>query len=137
MAHSVKLAICEAHLEEYVNKMESFPDALSKGQGIRSSRSEVLQRTGELLALRHRVNLMDLDTDFYWDRPDLEQLYDRTMLYLDVKARRTLINERLTYCSELASLLRNTLSEQHGFRLETFIIVLIAVEVFFELIHFL
>lgn len=53
--------------------------------------------------------MRDSASDFYWDRPDLEALYDSTCKFLDVNHRKTLTNERLTYCSDLAELLRITM----------------------------
>ena len=54
---------------------------------------EVLQKSGEILALRHVINLSSdlLDTpDFYWDREGLENLYLATCSHLSV-AKRTKI----------------------------------------------
>lgn len=54
------------------------------------SRDEVLQKTGQLFALRHNINLNSnlLDTpDFYWDRAELEKLYQRTSNYFCINKR--------------------------------------------------
>lgn len=51
---------------------------------------QVLQRMGQLFALRHLVNLSSdlLDVpDFYWEHENLEQLYRRTSEYLSVSKR--------------------------------------------------
>ena len=42
------------------------------------------------------------------------------------------LNEKMDYAQEIASVLRETLSERHSLRLEWGIIVLIAIEVVFE-----
>ena len=55
----------------------------------------VLQKSGEILALRHMINFSSdlLDApDFYWDREGLENLYLATCSHLAVK-RRTNIGE--------------------------------------------
>lgn len=48
----------------------------------------VLERYGELMRLRHAVNLTHDLANFYWDRDYLEQLYDRTCNFLDIHSRR-------------------------------------------------
>ena len=45
------------------------------------------------------------------------------------------LNKKLDYANELSSVLREHLSEQHSLKLEWGIIVLIAVEVAFETLH--
>lgn len=50
----------------------------------------MLQRMGQLFALRHLVNLSSdlLDVpDFYWEHENLEQLYRKTSEYLSVSKR--------------------------------------------------
>ncbi|KAK8750103.1 hypothetical protein OTU49_015238, partial [Cherax quadricarinatus] len=47
------------------------------------------------------------------------------------------MNVKLNHCIELMELLKSHLSEQHASRLEWIIIILIMVEVGFELLHFL
>ncbi|EGD81463.1 hypothetical protein PTSG_02181 [Salpingoeca rosetta] len=135
LANSVELGILETELNAYSRNVESIPEAIKDGTKLRLTRSYVLQRYGELLTLRHKLNTSKDLSNFYWDREQLEALYDRTCAFLDVTSRRRLCNERLNYHSELAELLRITLSEQHSTKLEWYIIGLIAVEVMFELYH--
>ena len=102
------------------------------------TRDEVLQKTGEILALRHLINLSSdlLDTpDFYWDREGLENLYLATCSHLAVNKRTKIVNEKLSHCLELMDLISTHLSTEHGARLEIIIIVLIAIEICFELLH--
>ncbi len=47
------------------------------------------------------------------------------------------MNEKLTHCCELMDLLTTHLNDKHHVRLEWFIIILIMVEVVFELMHFI
>ena len=46
-----------------------------------------------------------------------------------------LLNEKMDYAQEIASVLRERLSETHGLRLEWIIILLIAVEISFEVLR--
>lgn len=124
-----------------------------------------MKKTGELFGLRHRINLssdlLDLP-DFYWEREHLETLYRSTCNYFSISTRlkvslqqqylltvflHSLINHsfwrffqtmntKINHCLELVELLSHHLSDKHHIRLEWMIIVLIMVEVGFEIIHY-
>ncbi|XP_066536488.1 required for meiotic nuclear division protein 1 homolog [Hoplias malabaricus] len=133
---SVKLAIWEVSLDNFVESIQSIPETLKSGKTVKLSRAEVLQKIGELFALRHCINLSSdllITPDFYWDREDLEQLYDKTCQFLSINRRVKVVNEKLQHCTELADLMRNHLSEKHSLRLEWMIVILITIEVLFEL----
>lgn len=133
---SVKLAIWEISLDNFVESIQSIPEMLKSGQRVKLSRSEVLQKIGELFALRHCINLSSdllITPDFYWDRENLEQLYDKTCQFLSINRRVKVVNEKLQHCTELTDLMRNHLSEKHSLRLEWMIVILITIEVMFEL----
>nr|XP_055028663.1 required for meiotic nuclear division protein 1 homolog isoform X2 [Misgurnus anguillicaudatus] len=133
---SVKLAIWETSLDKFVESIQSIPEMLKSGQRVKLSRAEVMQKIGELFSLRHCINLSSdllITPDFYWDREDLEQLYDKTCQFLNINRRVKVVNEKLQHCTELTDLMRNHLSEKHSLRLEWMIVVLIAIEVMFEL----
>ncbi|KAJ8866254.1 hypothetical protein PR048_032097 [Dryococelus australis] len=139
MAHSVKLGIWEATLDNYIDSIEYVTNDLKKGVKIKISQEEVLRRTGELLALRHHINLDSdlLDTpDFYWDHEQQEKLYEQTCSYFNIARRTRVMNEKLNHCVELVELLSSHLSDRHHVRLEWMIIILIMVEVVFEALHF-
>ncbi|XP_077254923.1 required for meiotic nuclear division protein 1 homolog isoform X1 [Temnothorax americanus] len=140
MAQSVKLGIWEASLNRYVDSIEFVTEDLKVGKQIRMTQHEVLRKQGELFALRHRINLTSdlLDTpDFYWERDDLESLYQRICGYFSIAKRTRVMNERLNHCLELVSILSSHLSDRHHVRLEWMIIVLIMVEVAFEVLHYI
>ncbi|XP_077094938.1 required for meiotic nuclear division protein 1 homolog isoform X2 [Siphateles boraxobius] len=133
---SVKLAIWEVSLDNFVESIQSIPEMLKSGQRVKLSRAEVMQKIGELFSLRHCINLSSdllITPDFYWDREDLEQLYDKTCQFLSINRRVKVVNEKLQHCTELTDLMRNHLSEKHSLRLEWMIVVLITIEVMFEL----
>ncbi|KAK7142749.1 hypothetical protein R3I94_012182 [Phoxinus phoxinus] len=133
---SVKLAIWEVSLDSFVESIQSIPEMLKSGQRVKLSRAEVMQKIGELFSLRHCINLSSdllITPDFYWDREDLEQLYDKTCQFLNINRRVKVVNEKLQHCTELTDMMRNHLSEKHSLRLEWMIVVLITIEVMFEL----
>uniref|UniRef100_A0ABI7Y338 DUF155 domain-containing protein n=3 Tax=Felis catus TaxID=9685 RepID=A0ABI7Y338_FELCA len=133
---SVKLAIWEASLDKFIESIQSIPEALKAGKKVKLSHQEVMQKMGELFALRHRINLSSdflITPDFYWDRENLEQLYDKTCQFLSITRRVKVMNEKLQHCMELTDLMRNHLTEKRALRLEWMIVILITIEVMFEL----
>ncbi|XP_029426619.1 required for meiotic nuclear division protein 1 homolog isoform X1 [Nannospalax galili] len=165
---SVKLAIWEATLDKFIESIQSIPEALKAGKKVKLSHKEVMQKMGELFALRHRINLSSdflITPDFYWDRENLEELYDKTCQFLSITRRvkgpevgtrspgtgsvvsnliwiletklgssvRAVMNEKLQHCMELTDLMRNHLNEKRALRLEWMIVILITIEVMFEL----
>ncbi|XP_046387167.1 required for meiotic nuclear division protein 1 homolog [Ischnura elegans] len=136
---SVKLGVLEASLDCYIDSVRSVTEDLRQGKHIRMSREEVLRKIGQLFALRHMINLSSdlLDTpDFYWDREDLENLYHKMCLYFSIAKRTRVMNEKLNHCMELVELLSSHLNDRHHIRLEWMIIILIMVEVLFEIVHY-
>lgn len=90
MAQSVKLGVWEASLNRYVDSIEFVTEDLRVGKKLRMTQQEVLMKQGELFALRHRINLTSdlLDTpDFYWERDDLENLYQQICGYFSIAKR--------------------------------------------------
>ncbi|XP_054286393.1 required for meiotic nuclear division protein 1 homolog [Macrosteles quadrilineatus] len=138
MSLSVKLALWEASLNQYIDSVEYVVEDLKCGKKLRISRKEVTCKTGELFALRHSINLSSdlLDVpDFYWENDDLETLYLQLCNYFNIPRRTRVMNEKLNHCMELVELLTSHLSDRHHVRLEWMIIVLIMIEVVIEIIH--
>ncbi|KIV96598.1 hypothetical protein PV10_00441 [Exophiala mesophila] len=143
-ARSTKLAVLETNLSTYLQSTASIPTLLSSGSRLpfQLSRRFILRKTGQLLLLRAQLNLYseltDSLPDLFWDSRhelNLENYYDQVGRALDVGIRIKVLNEKMTYAAEIASVLRERLSEKHGLFLEWTIIVLIAVEVGFEVLR--
>lgn len=140
LARSTKLAVLETMLGKYFESTRSIPKLLSEGTRLPFDREFTLKKTGELLELRAQLNhyseLTDSLPDIFWDSRHelgLEGYYDQVGKALDVGIRIKTLNEKMDYAQEIASILRTTMSEAHGIRLEWIIIILIAIEVCFEL----
>ena len=121
--------------ERLIDSIEHIAEDLKRSANVKLNRNEVLQKTGEILALRHLINLSSdlLDTpDFYWDREQLENLYLATCSHLAVGKRTKIVNEKLSHCLELMELIGTHLNNEHEARLEWIIIILIGVEICFE-----
>ncbi|MCJ1260033.1 hypothetical protein MMC24_007873 [Lignoscripta atroalba] len=139
LARSTKLAVLERLLSDYFTTTRSIPTELSHGTRLRFTRSFILQKTGQLLSVRAQLNLYseltDSLPDLFWDSRHelgLEGYYDQVGRALDIGIRIKVLNEKMDYAQEIASVLREQLSEKHSLRLEWSIIILIAVEVGFE-----
>ncbi|OJD11873.1 hypothetical protein AJ78_07442 [Emergomyces pasteurianus Ep9510] len=142
LARSTKLAVLETLLANYFESTRNIPTLLSKGTRLPFTRRFVLQKTGQLLSVRAQLNLYseltDSLPDLFWDSRHelgLEGYYDQVGRALDVGIRIKVLNEKMDYAQEIASVLRERLSETHGLRLEWIIIALIAVEVGFEVLR--
>ncbi|CAD6501330.1 BgTH12-01582 [Blumeria graminis f. sp. triticale] len=140
LARSTKLAILETMLLRYFESTRNIPKLLSKASRLPFDRRFMLQKTGELMELRAQLNhyseLTDSLPDLFWDSRHelgLEGYYDQVGRALDVGVRIKTLNEKMDYAQEIASIMRQTLSEKHSVHLEWVIIILIAVEVGFEL----
>jgi uncharacterized Rmd1/YagE family protein len=160
LARSTKLAVLERLTDTYFESTRSIPLIMSKGTPLPVSRPMflkrlfemlgfgsrlpfsrpfILRKTGELLSIRAQLNLYseltDSLPDIFWDSRHelgLEGYYDLVGRALDVGVRIKVLNEKMDYAQEIASVLRETLSERHNLRLEWGIIILIFIEVLFE-----
>jgi uncharacterized Rmd1/YagE family protein len=142
LAKSTKLAVLESQLSNYFETTKSMLDNLSRGGRLRMGRSFVLSKTGQLLSIRAQLNLYseltDSLPDLFWDSRSelgLEGYYDQVGRALDTNIRVKELNEKMNYAQEIADVLREALSERHGTRLEWIVIILIAVEIMFNVLH--
>ena len=140
LARSTKLAVLESLLADYFESTKSIPIELSRGGRMPFSRRFISQKTGQLLSIRAHLNLYseltDSLPDLFWDSRHelgLEGYYDQVSKALDTNIRIKILNEKMDYAQEIATVLRQHLSEVHGIRLEWIIILLIAVEVVFAI----
>lgn len=137
LARSTKVAYLEESLMAYFDSTKNISTELAKGNNLRLSKSYILQKAGELLNLRAQLNhyseLTDTLPDIFWDQKSLEQYYNEVCRSLDVSIRIRTLNQKMDYAQEISTVLREMSSEKHSTRLEVIIIVLIAVEVLFEL----
>ncbi|KAI1004266.1 hypothetical protein K3495_g3945 [Podosphaera aphanis] len=140
LARSTKLAVLETMLRKYFESTRNIPKLLRKASHLPFDRQFMLRKTGELLELRAQLNhyseLTDSLPDLFWDSKHelgLEGYYDQVGRALDVGVRIKTLNEKMDYAQEIASIMRQTLSEKHSIHLEWIIIILIGIEVCFEL----
>jgi required for meiotic nuclear division protein 1 len=143
LARSTKMAMLESEMEAYLESTRHIPDQLARGANL--SRRLIWQKTGEVLALRSQLNhyneLTDALPDMLWDgEARLETYYTQIGRALNMGYRIEALNSKLTYAREVVqaaqeviTIMERETSERHGTRLEWIIIILIAIEVCFEL----
>ncbi|CAD6188299.1 unnamed protein product [Caenorhabditis auriculariae] len=136
-AASVKVGVWESLLNNLAEPLSNATKSLTQGI-IPWSRKQALMRSGEFAALRHSINLdcTLLNKDFYWERPELEKYYTISARHFSLGRRIGMLNSRLDYCEELVKMVDNTIALRHASTLEWMIIVLIVIEVIFDVLHF-
>ncbi|KAI2635679.1 hypothetical protein GGS26DRAFT_550125 [Hypomontagnella submonticulosa] len=138
LARSPKLAVLENQAIEYFENSRNSLEFLEGGLVHKLKRSSVLKMTGKLLSLRSQLNhysdITDQLPDMFWDsESNLEDYYNQISTVLDIRQRIGILNRKIDYGFENVSVLREMVSEKDSHRLEWIIIVLIAIEVVFEL----
>jgi len=139
LSRSTALSALEVSLDDYLSSMALLPHSLEKTGKPGLGRTALIKKLGELMKFRQGLNLNRenfSDTpDFYWAEPELERLFNSLSDALEVKARTTSVNNKITYAAEAQSVLRQLLTEKSSHRMELIIIALIAVEVVVALIR--
>ncbi|KAI1339782.1 hypothetical protein F5Y15DRAFT_382099 [Xylariaceae sp. FL0016] len=138
LARSPKLAVLETNLEDHLQESKATLSMLAEGSHHDLKRSAVLKMTGELLSLRSQLNHYSDVTeelpDMFWDSESvLEDYYNQIGAALAVRRRIEVLNKRIDYAHENVSVLREMISEKYSARLEWIIIILISIEIMFEL----
>jgi uncharacterized Rmd1/YagE family protein len=139
LSRSTALSALEVSLDNYLSSMALLPHSLEKTGKPGLGRTALIKKLGELMKFRQGLNLNRenfSDTpDFYWAEPELEGFFNSLSDALEVRARTTSVNEKITYAAEAQSVLRQLLTEKSSHRMELIIIALIAVEVVVALIR--
>ena len=135
MARSVALTVAEQEMDKCLSEIEQVPKNLAMTGKSVSSPKEVLKSIGKLLLIRGDVNLHSdiLDSpEFAWNDKNLADLFNKLQLELEIEDRVNLLNKRLDHAGEVTNLINNLHTASHASHLETIIIILIVIEVFFN-----
>lgn len=135
---STRLSILENALDKYLQRAKDQSRFLATGK-IMTTEHQLLQLTGKLFQLRAKLNLyLELieTPDLYWEEPLLERIYTSVSRALDINPRISILNRKLDYATDELRAFLLVLNEKKSTRLEWIIILLITVEVIFELRQF-
>lgn len=138
-AQSVKLESFEERVEGMMERSQKILNELATKGRIKMSRRDIARQLGLLIQEKSyiQLNCDELDTpDFFWERSELQPLYEEAQSYLDVSARLQVLHRRLDTVRDALEVLSSELNHLHSAFLEWIIIVLILIEVVFTLVNF-
>jgi len=138
LAQSVKLAELETYAEKTIESTAHIPRNMAESGSSRLSRKEIARMRGRLFLVESDILLHHalLDTpEFFWEYPELEEHYRRMATYLDVAPRVEVLNKKLQIIHDMFDMLADEQNHKHSSLLEWIIIWLIAIEIFFFLMH--
>jgi len=135
LAQSVKLGVFESTVEQTIQETRAIPERMAVDGQIRLQRTSIVKRIGQLFVDRASINLHSdiLDhPDFFWEDDEWLSLYMKTSKYLEIDRRAEVLNKRLDIIKELFDMLASELHQSHSNKLEWIVIILIAIEIFFQ-----
>ncbi len=137
IAQSVKLGGFENTIQGIIELTKKLPEDLAKKGKTLLSRKEIRKLMGRIFIDRDSINLhLDLldIPNFFWDKPELESIYEMVIKYLDQQKRVWVLNQKLSVIQQLLDMLVNELHIQHSSKLEWIIIILLCIEIAFSII---
>lgn len=138
IAQSVKLADLEQSAQNTIDDTAYIPRSIAKEGVTHLSRRDISRMRGGLYLVKSNIHLnFDLlDTpEFFWEYPELQDIYITTANYLEVTQRIDILNKKLDIIHELFTMLSDEQKHKHSSTLEWIIIWLIAIEIVFFLVH--
>jgi len=136
LQRSVKMDRLEIYMNSLVRSLKAMPQdiILNVVPHSESGHKRVLQKMGEILYLRDVLNLRGcLETPkAYWNKPELEEMYNRIWVEFELGHRMFLLNQKLDYAHELVDARRIQLVDARQTRLTLYIILLICVSIVFN-----
>lgn len=139
-SQSVKLQYFETIIEGLIEKYNPMIQILSKRGHMPISRIQIRQVIGEILGAKSEMNLISnflYHPKYFWQHPTLEEYYTMMERYLHMQRRINAINHRLDTLNEIFDMFNGYLETRHSHNLEIIIILLIVLEVVFDLLNFL
>jgi len=138
IAQSVKLQEFEYRAQNTIEETVHIPHNIARSGKTYLSRKQIAKMRGNLYLVKSDINLCYdlLDTpEFFWEYPELEPPYQLMSKYLDVHPRTEILNKKLEVIHELFIMLADEQNHKYAFALEWIIILLIAIEIIFFLVH--
>jgi len=138
-SQSVKLQYFETILEALIEKYTPLIHSLSNKGGMAVSRNHIRHVIGEILGAKSEMNLISnflYHPKYFWQHPTLEEHYIMLERYLHIQRRVNAINHRLDTLNEIFDMFNGYLENRHSHSLEIIIIVLITVEIAFNVLNF-
>lgn len=138
IAQSLKLNEFEGKVQKTIDETAYIPDDIAQKGHTRLNRKEISKMRGALYLVKSSIHLhFDLlDTpEFFWEYPELQDIYMTTINYLEVNQRIDVLTKKLNVIHELFIMLSDEQKHKHSSTLEWIIIWLIAIEIVIFLLH--
>lgn len=138
LSQSIKLNSYELRLERLFQTYTPIIEEVKKVKIKPISRRKIHKIIAEILVEKSELNLVSnflYQPVFFWQHPTLERYYTLMEEYMDIEKRVTALNQRLDTLNDIFDVLHSYLDNQHGHFLEVIIIVLIAIEIIFNLLN--
>jgi len=125
LAQSTILSLMETRIEKRMNEYEYIPLSLAEGKSVPLSSLAIGMMIGEVLMVRHEVNLhsdlLDIP-DFFWSEEKYTPEYEMASQYLEMSGRIDILNKRLDLLKQLLEVVNLQLINLHGkYRMELII----------------
>ena len=127
-----------AHLRHgQPRRVPALLERMARDGKVSLGRKQITMQLGQLFVDRASINLHSdiLDNpDYFWEDDEWLPAYARVAKYLEITRRAEVLNKRLDIIKELFDMLASEYHNSHASMLEWIIIVLIVIEVFFQVV---
>ena len=117
IAQSGILKVLETRIESRMDEYECIPAQLARGQPLNLSSRALGRMIGEVLMVRHEVNLYSdlLDIpDFFWEEEKYSAEFDLASNYFEMDVRIDILNKRLALLKQLIRVVNVQLISMRG-----------------------
>ena len=124
-------------VEKTIQDTRGIPERMARDGKVSLGRKQITMQLGQLFVDRASINLHSdiLDNpDYFWEDDEWLPAYARVAKYLEITRRAEVLNKRLDIIKELFDMLASEYHNSHASMLEWIIIVLIVIEVFFQVV---
>jgi uncharacterized Rmd1/YagE family protein len=136
IAQSSILSLMETRIENRMEEYEYMPLNLAEGKSVSLSQIVLRKMIGEVIMIRHEVNLhsdlLDIP-DFFWTEEKYTSEYNIANMYLEMEGRIEILNKRLDLLKQLLEVMNLQIINLHGKYRTEIIIWIIVLYVVIEL----
>ena len=132
IAQSLKLDYFENLVEGAIEGVRDLPGYAEKSGKVGKSRKEVMRIIGKLHGLKLNLNLVSniLDEpEILWHYPLFSSLYETFRIYLGVKTRADVLNQKVDIIQDILQLLSENITTRNSEKLEKLLIFTVVLNV--------
>lgn len=140
VGQSIKLSVYQSLLSDMTEQYGVLIEQLANTGSIHLSRRAITKIIGRIFWVKSLINLrgefLHLP-NYIWQHVNVESVYTMIERYMDMPKRIEMLNQKLDVLNEVFHILSDHLQHQQSVKLEWIIIILLVIEVVFNLITFL